>query len=146
MGEGYFRKHRPRGMALATSLMLSVLILVLGMSLLTTSQHDLAFQRQQRARDSAELLARSGLEHCLFLLTQLPPPLNTPVSPFDTPQQYDVLAPTEYFTIERRSVLLVEGVVTKTNGEVLARRTIVVPYGPDNNLTRQEIETQAFYK
>lgn len=155
MGEGYFQKHRYRGMALAASLMLSVLILVLGMSLLTTSQHDLAFQRQQRARDSAELLARSGLEHCLFLLTQLPPPLNTPISLFDTPQRYDVLAPTEYFTIERRSefvggprVLLVEGVVTKTNGEVMARRTIVVPYGPNDNqtLTRQEIETQAFYK
>ena len=153
MGDGYFRRHRLRGMALATSLMLSVLILVLGMSLLTTSQHDLAFQRQQRARDKAELLARSGLEHCLYLLTQLPPPLNTEPSLFDTPQQFNVLAPTEYFTIERRTefvggprVLLVEGVVTKTNGEVLARRTIVVPYGADRNLTRQEIETQAYYK
>jgi hypothetical protein len=155
MGDGTFRKAARRGMALATSLMLSVLILVLGMSLLTTSQHDLAFQRQQRARDRAELLARSGLEHVDYLMNQDPTQFDIVSVPLTTttPRKYHIVQDVEYFTLSQqeegpggRRVLIVEGVVESTNPETAAKRTIVVPFGPDNILLRSELATQAFHK
>jgi hypothetical protein len=141
-------------MALATSLMLSVLILVLGMSLLTTSQHDLAFQRQQRARDRAELLARSGMEHVVYLMAQAPSEFNTTNVPLNTdPEEYHVIQDLEYFTLGQQQdvpggpkVLIVEGLVKQANGKTLAKRTIVVPFGSDNNLVKSEVETQAFHR
>lgn len=152
MGCGLGHKLGSRGMALVASLFISVLILVLGMSLLTASQHDLAFQRQQQARDEADLLARSGLEFCLFRLNQNPPALDDLLT-VDVAQTFQVNGSTEYFTLERRGetpsgpyVLIVEGVVRKANGELLASRTIAVPYGPDNLLTEAEVKTQAYDK
>ena len=154
MGDGTFRKGKRRGMALATSLMLSVLILVLGMSLLTTSQHDLAFQRQQRARDRAELLARSGMEHVDYLLAQDPSQFNTVNVPLNTtPKKYHVVQDVEYFTLSQqeetpggRRVLLVEGVVESSNPETAATRTIAVPFGFKSEPLRSEIATNAFHK
>jgi hypothetical protein len=149
MGAPLKRNHT-RGVALATSLMLSVLILVLGIALLSTSQRDLFFQRQQQARDKAEILARSGLEHSLYLLNQEPSLLD-PSLPVNTPVTFDVVAPTETFVLERRQdavtsqfALVVQGVVRHTNGQVLATRTIIVPYGPDSFLTEAELETQSY--
>lgn len=137
-------------MALATSLMLSVLLLVLGIALLSSSQRDLFFQRQQQARDRAEVLARSGMEHALYLLNQTPSELNTEV-PMGTSSTYTVLAPTEFFVLEQRQdpvtflrALIIKGEVRQTNGEVLATRTIIVPYGPDNFLDPSEFQTQSY--
>lgn len=136
-------------MALATALMLSVLILVLGMSLLTTSQHDLAFQRQQRARDRAEVLARSGLEYTSHLLIDDP---SLAALGTGTVNTFNVVNDVEYFTLEVREdagskALISEGIIKNSpSGQIQARRTIVVPFGVDNTLLKAEIETQAYYK
>lgn len=149
MGPGGITRCKIRGIALATSLMLSVLILVLGIALLSSSQRDLFFQRQAKAKDQADVLARSGLEHALFLLNQTPPELNSNL-PTDTPQAYTVNA-TEAFTLERRRdsgsgffILVAKGLVYKGNGDVLASRTLIVPYGPDGVITEAEFETQTY--
>ena len=143
-------RGKKRGIALATSLMLSVLILVFGIALLSSSQKDLFFQRQQQARDRADVLARSGAEHALYLLSQTPSVLDTEV-PMDTSTEYPVLASTEFFILEQRQdpitlqmALLIKGEVRQSNGVVLATRTIVVPYGPDNVLNPAEFETQSY--
>jgi len=141
-----------QGVALATSLMLAVLILVLGTTLLTSSQRDLFFQRQQQARDKAELLARSGLEFAAYLLGQGTATFNSTLA-VDTPQTYQVNGTTEVFILERkqdpvtfRLALQVTGLVRRTNGDELARRTLVVPYGSDNFLSPSELETQVYGK
>lgn len=146
------RRFEARGVALATALMLSMLLLVLGLTLLTSSQRDLYFQQQQQARDKAELLAQSGLEYCHYLVNQTPPALDSTLT-LNTVYTYTVQSPTDTYQIERRMdpatgmlALVVEGLVKKTSGEVQARRTIVVPYGPDYVITEADFATQSFSK
>lgn len=132
--------------------MLAVLILILGTTLLTSSQRDLFFQRQQEARDKANLLAQSGLEHAAFLASQIPSQLNATLN-VNTPVDYFVTGTTELFILERsedpitsRQALVVTGEVRKSNGDVLGSRTFIVPFGPDNILQPPEIRTQAYAK
>ena len=147
-----FVRKDVRGIALATSLMLALLILILGSTLLTSSQRDLFFQRQQQARDQAELLARSGLEYASFLIYDNPSGFNAAL-PANTPQEHQVSGSTEVFLLERRQdtitgqqALMVTGQVRKTNGDVLASRVFVVPYGLDNVLQAPEIMAQVYAK
>ena len=137
---------------MATSLMLALLILILGSTLLTSSQRDLFFQRQQQARDQADLLARSGLEHANFLASQVPSQINSTLAE-NSPREYQVSGTTEVFILERRrdgvtsrQALIVTGQVRQTNGTVLASRTYVVPFGVDNILQPPELETLVYAK
>ena len=119
------RNRDQRGAALATAMLLTLLLLTLGMSFLTFCQNDLKFQRQQQAARRAQNLARDGIEYWNYLLNK-----PTPAIPANNGSiQKEVIANQERFIIRREATGISYssiGQVIDQDGNVIAEREIFV--------------------
>lgn len=120
------RNRDRRGAALATAMLLTLLLLTLGMSFLTFCQRDLKFQRRQQASARAQNLARAGIEYWNYL-DNLP---GGPALPaFGASITKNVVPGEERFIIERQTTArhyISRGQVLDENGDVIAERAIFV--------------------
>lgn len=110
-----------RGAALATSILLTVLLLTLGISFLGFCQHDLYFQRQQQADRQAQALARAALEYYQYRFYEGTLPANGEVV------TREVVPDTEQFEVEREATgmgYFARGRVLDGQGRVLSQREI----------------------
>jgi hypothetical protein len=107
-------------------MLLTVLLLVLGISFLGFCQRDLQFQRRQQEANQAQNLARSGIEFYLYLRNKVPseaPPSGAAVEyPVITNQESILLQ-----TLPNGTSFIATGRVYKSNGDVAVERAIVVP-------------------
>ena len=120
------RPQRPRGAALVTAMLLTMLLLTLGIGFLSFCQRDLRFQRRQQESREAQNLARAGVEYYRYLDTKDPP--ESPASGSKIVVQ--VVPDEEEFEIERLAgrAFVSRGRVLK-NGQIAVERSIVVPQG-----------------
>lgn len=118
--------RKTRGAALATAILLTLLLLTLGMSFLTFCQRDLQFQRRQQNAAQAQNLALAGIEYFRYLDNKTPS-----VAPVmgDPPIVVEVVPDLEEFEIERVQIrdYVSRGRVMDGNGNILAERVICVP-------------------
>lgn len=128
------------GVALASVLLVSLVILTLGLGLLSVCQRDLRFQRVLQSQDRARVLARAALEHYMWMKVSLmlPPEVAPPAAQPDFLFQVDISA-NERLIIEtvgtaspglRRDVLC-SGVILDELGATAAQARIMVPRGND---------------
>lgn len=107
---------------------LIVFMLILGLAYQTFLQRDLGFQRQQLLQNRAQALARSGMEHYLYQMRQVPVVMDA-----YNPVQIDIGSPpTEQILINVENVqrtTTITGRILNTDGDVLAERRIVIPRG-----------------
>ena len=116
---------RPRGAALATALMLTMVLLMLGMSFLTFCQRDLQFQRRQQASNQAQNLARAGVEHYNYLSNKLP----SQAPAHGATLLIEVVPGQEQIELQRLTTgnqFISRGRVLRANGEVISERAVVV--------------------
>lgn len=121
-------KRRPSGAALASALLLTMLLLMIGMSFLTFCQRDLQFQRRQQASNQAQNLARSGIEYYNYLRNKFPS--QTPAN--GSRIVISVVPGEEEIELERLATghqFISRGRVLRSNGEVLSERAVVVTNG-----------------
>ncbi len=114
-----------RGAALATAMLLTLILLTLGLSFLTFCQSDLNFQRHQQLQERAENLALAGVEYWNYLDNKSPPA----IPPYSTSVTKAVVVGAERFILERlasKRHYLSRGQVLDSGGNVIAERTIVV--------------------
>lgn len=117
-----------RGAALATSILLTLLLLTLGISFLTFCQHDLYFQRQQQWDRQAQSLARAGIEYYQYRYYD-----GAAMAPGEKVTR-EVVPDVEEFEVERdadpvSNSYTTRGRVFDGHGKLLAERVIYVPYG-----------------
>lgn len=124
---------RPRGAALATALLLTMVLLLIGMSFLTFCQRDLGFQRRQQASNQAQNLARAGVEHYNYLRNKVPS--QAPAQ--GTVLIIEVVPGEEQIELERLATgnqFISRGRILRANGEVIAERAVVVTSGGSYDL------------
>lgn len=118
-------RRKEKGAALATAMLLTLLLLTLGMSFLTFCQRDLKFQRRQQESNRAQNLARAGIEYWNYLDNKTPPQLpalNSSITKWVVPN-------VERFVLERQDAnrhYISKGQVLNDDGEVIAERAIFV--------------------
>jgi hypothetical protein len=119
------RRRHEEGAALATALLLTLILLTLGMSFLTFCQRDLQFQRREQVVNQAQNLARAGIEYFNFLDNKIPsqaPAMGVKITKV-------VVTGVEDFQIERVTVrdYVSRGRVYDSTGRIIAEREIYVP-------------------
>ena len=108
-------------------MLLTVLLLVLGISFLTFCQRDLQFQRRQQEANRAQNLARAGVEYYLYKRNKIPseaPPAG------GIAVEYPVVAGQESIllqTLPNTTSFISTGRVYTSDGAVAVERAIVVP-------------------
>jgi hypothetical protein len=117
-----------RGMALITSLLVSVLLLLLGVSFLNYLENDYRFAAHQEKSQQAYYLALAGLEYQKTRTDLLFPGTATPM-PFK--QGVPVSSLTNYFevTVTAQGKVVSRGVVQSSTGLLLGERTLIVEPG-----------------
>lgn len=120
------RNRDQRGAALATAMLLTLLLLTLGISFLTFCQRDLSFQRRQQAGSRAQNLARDGVEYWNYLDNK---PGGATLPAFNASLTKNVVPGQERFIIERQATArhyISRGQVLDDDGNVIAERAIFV--------------------
>lgn len=118
-----------RGMALITSLLVSVLLLLLGVSFLNYLENDYRFAAHQEKSQQAYYLALAGLQYQKTRLDRLYPGTTVPM-----PEAHGVPASsltTNYFeiTVTPQGQVISHGVVKSSTGVLLGERTLTVEPG-----------------
>ena len=114
--------RRQRGVALVTVLLLSMIMLILGLSFLYYLERDYRFAGQADRSQQAYYLARAGLQYQrsrLDLCYPGAPPVERHL-PAGNPQAYFVL------TLEPSGKIESRGVVKSPLGAIIAERSLVV--------------------
>ncbi len=125
-----------RGAALATSILLTLVLLCLGIGFLTFCQHDLFFQRQQQADRQAQTLARAAVEYYQYRYYSGAAVANSEVV------TREVVPDLEEMEVERMDLgdsYWARGRVLDGRGNVVAERVIYVPYGRSVNSYDQRL-------
>lgn len=115
---------RRRGVALATALMVSLLLIILAMSMLAFAQRDNDFEMRMEHEVMADAMARAGLEYYKVESEQFGPGTvkSKVVSKGNLVQSFTV-------STDTNGTVTSVGSVTTQIGRPLAQKTLVAPMG-----------------